>query len=75
MTVERGLRLLAGLFVSAAVLLGMYVHTGFLWFVLFVGLNLFQSGITNWCPAMAILRRLGLPAAECAARPVPARTR
>jgi hypothetical protein len=60
MTVERALRLIAGLFVSAAVLLGIFVHPGFLWFVLFVGLNLLQSGFTNWCPMMAILRRLGL---------------
>lgn len=73
MTVERGLRLMAGFFVSAAVLLGMYVHTGFLWFVLFVGLNLFQSGLTNWCPAMAMLRRLGLPSAGGAAPPAATR--
>jgi hypothetical protein len=66
MTVERALRLIAGLFVSAAVLLGIYVHPGFLWFVLFVGLNLLQSGFTNWCPMIAILRRLGLSsAASC----------
>ncbi len=63
MTIERTLRLIAGLFVMASVLLGMYVHTGFLWFTLFVGLNLFQSGLTDWCPAMAILRRAGLRAA------------
>ena len=60
MTVERALRLVAGIFVSASVLLGMYVHPGFLWFVLFVGLNLAQSGLTDWCPMMAILEKLGL---------------
>ena len=60
MTVERMLRLIAGLFVSASVLLGMYVHPGFFWFTLFVGLNLFQSGLTDWCPMMAILRKVGL---------------
>lgn len=58
MTIERALRLIAGIFVSLAVLLGMYVHSGFLWFALFVGLNLTQSGFTNWCPMMALLRRL-----------------
>ena len=63
MTIERTLRLIAGAFVSTAVLLGIYVHPGFLWFALFVGLNLLQSGFTNWCPMMALLRRLGPRAA------------
>ena len=61
MTVEQGLRLVAGAFVMLSVLLGMYVNSYFLWFTLFVGLNLFQSGFTNWCPMMAILRKVGLP--------------
>jgi hypothetical protein len=60
MTVERALRLIAGVFVALSVLLGIAVHSGFLWFTLFVGLNLFQSGLTNWCPMMALLRRMGL---------------
>jgi hypothetical protein len=61
MTVERMLRLIAGVFVSASVLLGMYVHPYFFWFTLFVGLNLFQSALTDWCPMMTILRRSGVP--------------
>lgn len=61
MTVEPMLRLIAGAFVSASVLLGIYVHPYFLWFTLFVGLNLFQSAFTSWCPMMAILRRAGVP--------------
>ncbi len=60
MTVERVLRLIGGAFVSASVLLGMYVHPAFLWFTLFVGVNLFQSAFTNWCPMMAILRKAGV---------------
>jgi Inner membrane protein YgaP-like, transmembrane domain len=60
MTIERTLRLIAGAFVAASVLLGMYVNANFFWFTLFVGLNLFQSGFTNWCPMMAILRRIGV---------------
>lgn len=63
MTVERALRLIAGAFVTLSVLLGIYVNQNFLWFTLFVGLNLFQSGFTNWCPMMAILRRGGVRAA------------
>ena len=60
MIVERALRLIAGAFVVASVLLGMYVHPNFYWFTAFVGLNLFQSAFSNWCPMMAILRKAGL---------------
>ncbi len=60
MTVERVLRLIAGLFVVASVLLGMHVHPGWFWFTAFVGANLFQSAFTNWCPMMTILRKAGL---------------
>jgi hypothetical protein len=60
MNVEQLLRLIAGAFVAASVLLGMYVNPNFLWFTLFVGLNLLQSGFTGWCPMMAILRKAGV---------------
>ncbi len=60
MTVERALRLIAGGFVLASVLLGMFVNANFYWFAAFVGLNLFQSAFSNWCPMMAVLRRAGL---------------
>ncbi len=60
MTVDRLLRLIAGFFVLASVLLGMYVNPLFLWFTAFVGANLFQSAFTNWCPMMAILRKAGV---------------
>lgn len=61
MNVDQLLRLIAGAFVAASVLLGMYVNPNFLWFTLFVGLNLLQSGFTGWCPMMAILRKAGVP--------------
>lgn len=61
MTVERALRLIAGGFVLASVALGIYVNANFFWLTAFVGANLLQSGITNWCPMMALLRKAGLP--------------
>ena len=61
MTVERSLRLIAGGFVAASTLLGMFVSPYFLWFTVFVGLNLFQSAFTGWCPMMAVLRKAGVP--------------
>jgi Protein of unknown function (DUF2892) len=60
MNVEQMLRMIAGAFVAASVLAGIYVHPGFFWFTLFVGLNLFQSAFSNWCPMMAILRKAGV---------------
>jgi DUF2892 family protein len=60
MTLEPMLRAIAGSFVAASVLLGMYVHSYFPWFTLFVGLNLLQSGFTNWCPMISFLRKLGI---------------
>ena len=60
MTVEQALRMVAGVFVTASVLLGIYVHPNFLWFSVFVGLNLLQSAFTGWCPMMALLRKLGV---------------
>lgn len=60
MTIEPMLRLIAGAFVMASVLLGMYVDARFFWFTLFVGANLFQSAFTRWCPMMAILKKAGV---------------
>jgi hypothetical protein len=62
MTVERTLRLIAGAFVLASLALGRWVSPNWYWFTAFVGLNLLQSGFTNWCPMMTILRKLGVGA-------------
>ncbi len=67
MTVERALRLMAGFFVLLSVALGYFVSPYWFLFTVFVGLNLFQSGLTNWCPAMAIFRKLGLRDGSCPA--------
>ena len=60
MTVERSVRLLAGAMVLASLALAHFVSLYWLWLTGFVGLNLLQSAFTNWCPAMSILRAVGL---------------
>jgi hypothetical protein len=60
MDLNRWLRLIAGAFVLATVLLGYYVNTKWFLFTGLVGLNLMQSAFTNWCPMMAFLRKLGV---------------
>jgi len=65
MTVDRYLRLIAGIAVGITVALGYFVHPAWFLFAGFVALNLVQSAFTNWCPAMAILRKLGVKDANC----------
>ena len=60
MTVERTLRLIAGAFVMLSLALGYWVSPYWYLFTAFVGLNLFQSGFTNWCRMMTSLRKLGV---------------
>ena len=60
MTTERVLRLIAGVFILASVALGTWVNYWWFAFTAFIGLNLLQSGFTNWCPMMWMLQRLGM---------------
>ncbi len=64
MNIERYLRMTAGFFVMASVALGYWVHPGWFLFTGFVGLNLFQSAFTNWCPLITILRKAGVPSSD-----------
>jgi hypothetical protein len=59
MTVERYLRMIAGALVLLSLALGHWVHPYWYLFTGFVGLNLLQSAFSDWCPLMAILRKMG----------------
>lgn len=61
MTVNRYLRLVAGMFIMLSVALAHFHSPAWLWFTAFVGLNLFQSAFSNWCPLVTILRKMGIP--------------
>jgi hypothetical protein len=73
MTIERGLRLMAGTFVLLSLALGYWVSPYWYLFTAFVGLNLLQSGFTNWCPTMWMLGRCGLKSSEQVSRAQAAR--
>ncbi len=60
MSMERWLRLIAGALIIISLLLALYHSTNWLWFTGIMGFNLFQSGFTNWCPMMSILRACGI---------------
>jgi Protein of unknown function (DUF2892) len=64
MTVNQLVRVFAGLFVIISLLLGVegspvFISKYWLWFTTFVGVNLFQSGFTRFCPLEMLLKRLG----------------
>jgi len=72
MTTERVVRIFAGAVVLLSLALGVeaspvFLSKHFLWLTAFVGVNLFQSGITRFCPLEGILRRMGVPAGGPAA--------
>ena len=69
MTSWQIVRLVAGTFILLSLALGIpgspiFVSPWFLAFTAFVGLNLFQSAFTGWCPMMTILQKVGVPEAR-----------
>jgi hypothetical protein len=69
MTVNQIVRIVAGFFVMLSLALGVpaspiFLHKYWLFFTLFVGFNLFQSGFTKFCPLDIILKRLGVKQAS-----------
>ena len=67
MSMESWIRLIAGTFIIASLGLGYFYSSYWLLFTLFVGVNLFQSALTGFCPAEMILKTLGVEAAPCGA--------
>ena len=60
MNVERYVRLIAGIVVLLTVGAGYWLSQWFFLLTAFMGANLLQSGFTNWCPMMPLLRSLGV---------------
>jgi len=56
---------MAGVMVLLSLALTYYVSHYWMWLTVFIGLNLLQSALTNWCPAMSILRAMGLKDGNC----------
>ena len=63
MNVERAVRMIAGVFVLLSLALGYWVSPYWYLFTAFVGLNLFQSALTNWRPMTMILQKCGMKSA------------
>ncbi|MBT9568401.1 MAG: DUF2892 domain-containing protein [Thiobacillus sp.] len=66
MTVERLVRIIAGSFIMLSLLFAHLsgsvdmTQVSWLWLTAFVGFNLFQSGITRFCPMDIFLKKAGV---------------
>ena len=64
MSIERIVMAFAGVVIMLTIALGMagspiFHHQYWLFFTAFVGLNLFQSAFTGFCPLAIVLKRMG----------------
>lgn len=60
MTLDRSVLMFAGIMVLLSVVLTAFVSPLFMWFTVFIGVNLFQSALTGFCPAAMLFRKLGV---------------
>ena len=60
MTIDRYVMAVAGSFIIISVLLAVFHSLSWLYFTAFVGINLFQSALTGFCPLAIILKKCGI---------------
>ena len=53
-------RVIVGVMVLLSVVLAVYVNPNWMWFTVFIGVNLIQSAFTKWCLLETILVKLGI---------------
>jgi len=60
MSVDQALRLMAGVMIIVSLALVRWVNPNWVWFTVFIAVNLIQSAFTKWCPAMWLFKKMGL---------------
>ena len=60
MTIDNAVLSFAGVVVLTGLALGWFVSPWWLLLTAFAGLNMLQAGITGFCPAAMIFKKLGL---------------
>ncbi|ABV36224.1 conserved hypothetical protein [Shewanella sediminis HAW-EB3] len=60
MSIERAIMAFAGMMVLLSLVLTTLVHANFIWLTVFVGVNLFQSAFTGFCPVAILMKKLGV---------------
>ena len=60
MSVEKGVEAIIGVFVLVSVALTQFVHPGFMWMTVAIGVNVIQQAFTGFCPVAMGLRKAGM---------------
>lgn len=60
MTLDRTILMFAGAMILLSVVLTAFVSVHFVWFTVFIGVNLIQSALTGFCPAASVFRKFGV---------------
>jgi len=60
MSLDRAVLAFAGIMILLSVVLTVFVSPLWMWFTVFIGLNMIQSAFTGFCPAALIFRKLGV---------------
>ena len=61
MTINDWIHVIAGTFILGSLALGTFISPYWYLFTAFVGANLFQYGLSKFCPMAVVLKRLGIP--------------
>ena len=62
MNLDRAVLGVAGVMTLASPALAHFVSPLWLWFTVFIGVNMLQASVTGFCPAAIIFRKLGVRA-------------
>lgn len=68
MTVDKIVHLMAGFMILLSVTLTHFADPAWVWLTVFVGANLAQSGLTNFCPLSFMLKKAGVPEGKCCSK-------
>ena len=60
MTIDKAVFAFAGIMIVLTVALSQYHSPNWLWFTAFIGVNIFQSVFTGFCPLVNILKKAGV---------------
>ncbi|RKF14477.1 DUF2892 domain-containing protein [Alginatibacterium sediminis] len=60
MSIDNAVRIFAGSMLLLSLILTQWVSPHFVWFSVFIAINLIQSALTGFCPAASIFKKMGL---------------